>query len=555
MIMVKVLYAASEAAPFVKTGGLADVMGALPRCVKGKKVSTALVIPKYGSIPPAFKAQMQRVYEGTVDLAWRVKYLGVDKLEWEGLTVYFIDNEEYFKRDRLYGYDDDAERFAFFDKAVLAMLPHIDFKPDIIHCNDWHTGMISVYLKECFYHDDFYQNIHTVYTIHNLKYQGIFPSCITGDLLGLSEELFTQGKIEQDGCVNFMKSGIVYADYLTTVSPSYAQEIKEPYFGEGLDGLVRSRQDKLQGVLNGLDDRVFDPATDKMLTARYDADGVFAGKAANKEALQARLGLPVDRYLPMAAMVSRLVPDKGLDLLVRIMDELVLNGIQLVILGTGEQRYEQALKGLAARNPTRVSINTVFDEELAHNIYAAADLYLMPSRFEACGLSQLIALKYGAVPVVREVGGLKDTITPFNKYTGEGNGISFANFNAHEFLFAIKDGLAYYAVNAMWSKLVLNAMHSKFGWEKAAQAYTGIYEQLTAAESTEFTEPTATVATAATAEAPQEAEKPAAAKPAAGKTRNKAAAHETNSIKAPKRKHKKAKAKKSGNTKSAGTKQ
>lgn len=477
--MTKVLFAASEAAPFVKTGGLADVMYALPRYINSKDVEVALVIPKYGTIADEFKDKMERVYEGTVDLAWRNKYMGVEKLAWEGITVYFIDNEEYFRREGLYGYGDDAERFAFFSKAVLAMLPHIDFRPDIIHCNDWHTGMINVYLKEGFYHDPYYQGIKTVYTIHNLKYQGVFDRSITGNVLGLQETLYDNGQLEQGGALNFMKSGMVYADKITTVSPSYAQEITEPYFGEGMDGYIRSLGDKIIGILNGLDYKIFNPATDKFIHKQYDVETVFAGKEENKEALQARLGLPVDRNIPMLAMVSRLVADKGLDLLIRVMDELVLEGIQLVVLGTGDYQYEEALRGLAARNPTRVSINTLFSEELARNIYAAADIFLMPSRFEACGLSQLIALRYGAIPVVRATGGLKDTITPFNKYTGVGNGLSFENFNAHEFLYSIKDALGLYSYQPVWSKLVHNAITCNFGWEKSAAQYMEIYKALT----------------------------------------------------------------------------
>ena len=481
--MIKVLFAASEAAPFVKTGGLADVMYALPRYVQSKNIQAALVIPKYGTIADEFKDKMERVYEGSVDLAWRNKYLGVEKLEWQGITVYFIDNEEYFRRDGLYGYGDDAERFAYFDKAVLAMLPHIDFKPDIIHCNDWHTGMLSVYLKEGFYHDPYYQGIKTVYTIHNLKYQGVFDRSLTGNVLGLPEYLYDNGQVEQGGALNFMKAGMVYADYITTVSPTYAKEITESYFGEGLDAYVRSVSNKLIGILNGLDGNIFNPATDRFIHTKYNAETVFAGKQANKEALQARLGLPIDRNVPMLAMVSRLVADKGLDLLTRIMDELVLEGVQLVVLGTGDNQYEEALRGLASRNPTRVSINTLFSEELARNIYAAADIFLMPSRFEACGLSQLIALRYGTIPVVRATGGLKDTITPFNKYTGTGNGLRFENFNAHEFLYSIKDALGLYSYAPVWSKLVNNAITGDFGWEKAAAQYTKIYEKVVAHET------------------------------------------------------------------------
>ncbi len=474
--MTKVLFAASEAVPFIKTGGLADVMSALPKALKQVGVDVALVIPKYGHMNAAYKDKLEKVYEGYLDLSWRQQYFGVEKTVVDGITVYLIDNEWYFKRDGLYGYGDDCERFAFFSKAVLAMLPHIDFRPDIIHCNDWHTGILGCYLKESFFHNEFYWGMKTVFTIHNLKYQGIFGREIVNDLLGLPHYCFTEGKIEFGGCVNFVKAGMEYADYITTVSPTYAKEITYPYFGEGLDGYVRSRQDKIQGIINGLDEEAYNPATDKFIAAPYNADNVLEKKYLNKEKLQKELGLPVDRSIPMIAMVSRLVEDKGLSLLTRIMDEISQENIQFVLLGAGDQDFQNALLAWAKRNPTKVSINLRFSEELAHKIYAAADIFAMPSRFEACGLSQLIALKYGTIPVVRKTGGLKDTITMYNKYTGEGNGLNFTNFNAHEFLFTLKTALSYFEDKVLWNKLVNNAMHSDFSWKDSALAYKKVYE-------------------------------------------------------------------------------
>lgn len=472
---MNVLFAAAEAVPFVKTGGLADVMGALPQAVQEEGVNAALVIPKYSKIPDIYKDKMVHVYDGILDLAWRQQFFGVEKLDLDGLTVYFIDNMQYFNRENLYGYDDDVERFAFFCKAVLAMLPHIDFKPDIIHHNDWHTGMVGCYLRESFKHDDFYKDMQLVYTVHNLKYQGKFPKYIMSDVLGMPDYLFDNGTLECDGCVNFMKAGLVYADAVTTVSPSYAEEITFPYFGEKLDGYIRQIQNKVTGILNGLDVKTFNPATDNYLEAKYNTSDVFEKKYLDKEALQARLGLPVDRNIPVLAMVTRLVEDKGMDLLICILEELLRENVQVVIVGTGDPAYEQALRWYEEKRPTKMSVNIMFSEEMAHKVYGGADFFVMPSRFEACGLSQLIALRYGTIPIVREVGGLKDTITYFDKYTGKGNGLSFANFNAHELLYTIKTGISLYENPNLWKKLVLNAMEADFSWKQSAKAYKDLY--------------------------------------------------------------------------------
>ena len=462
---MKVLFVASEAAPFIKTGGLADVMGALPKELRKQGVETALVIPKYAGIAGAYQAQMETVYTGTVDLSWRNQYMGVEKVVLDGVPVFFLDNEYYFKRDGLYGYYDDAERFAFFSKAVLAMLPHIGFKPDIIHTNDWHTGLVGVYLKEDFMKDPFYKDMKNVFTIHNLKYQGIYGRDIVEDVLGLSMR-------------NFLKAGMCYADYVTTVSRTYAEEIRYPYFGEGLDDYVRLCSGKLKGILNGMDASAYNPETDPYIPYPYDDTDVFSRKPLNKEALQKELGLPVNRKVPVIALISRLVEAKGLDLLTFIMDEMMQEYVQFVVVGTGDRQYEQALQELAARYPDKVSVQILFSEALAHKVYAGADLFLMPSRYEACGLSQMIAMKYGTVPVVREVGGLKDTVANFERYVGTGNGLTFPNYNAHELLFTVKRGLSYFEEESVWEKLVLNAMHSDNGWEKPAEAYRDLYRQL-----------------------------------------------------------------------------
>lgn len=475
---MKVLFVASEAVPFIKTGGLADVMGALPKALAQKGADVRLVIPKYSGIADAVKEKMKTVVTGTVNLSWRQLYYGVEAVEQDGVTVYFIDNEWYFKRDNLYGYGDDAERFAYFCRAVLTMLPAVGFKPDIIHCNDWHTGLMGVFLKEDFRHDDFYKDMKLVYTIHNLKYQGIYPPSIMRDIIGLPQELFDKGNLECDGCVNYMKSGLVYADRVTTVSPTYAQEITYPYFGEGLDGYIRANSGKVSGILNGLDVDAYNPETDPYIKKQYSVDTAWADKRENKDALRAELGLRIKRGVPLIAMVTRLVEDKGLDLVMRIMDELVDDEVQLVLVGTGDAGYEDAFRELAYRHSNKVSANIMFNEALAHKVYAASDMFLMPSRYEPCGLSQLIALRYGSIPIVRETGGLKDTVQPFDKYSKQGNGLTFPNFNAHELLFTTKRALGYYEDDSLWDQLVRNAMTSDYSWNQSADAYISLYESV-----------------------------------------------------------------------------
>ena len=476
---MKVLFVASEAAPFIKTGGLADVMGALPKALQALGVEPALVIPNYEGVGEEYKNAMETVFEGSVDLSWRNQYLGVKKLVQDGIPVYFIDNEYYFKRDKLYGYDDDAERFAYFSKAALTMLHYIDFKPDVIHTNDWHTGLLGAYLKEDFMQDPYFQGMKNVYTIHNLKYQGVFGRNIVEDVLGLPLHLLYNGNIENDGDVNFMKAGMCYADFITTVSPSYAEEITYPYFGEGLEDYVALCAGKISGILNGLDEQEYNPETDPNIPVNFDASNVLVKKPLAKEALQRELGLTVNREIPVVGMITRLVEAKGLDLVMHIMDELMEEQVQLVVVGTGDEEYANALRELAWQHPGSVSVNILFNEGLARRVYAGADMFIMPSRYEACGLSQMIAMRYGTVPVVRETGGLKDSVINFDKYnTPEGNGFSFANFNAHELLFTIKRGLTCFAEKPLWEKIVYNAMHSDNSWNRSAQAYADLYAKV-----------------------------------------------------------------------------
>ena len=476
---MKILFVASEAAPFIKTGGLADVMGALPKALQTLGIETALVIPNYEGVGESYKNAMETVYEGSLDLSWRNQYLGVKKLVQDGIPVYFIDNEYYFKRDKLYGYDDDAERFAYFAKAALTMLHYIDFKPDVIHTNDWHTGLLGAYLKEDFMQDPFYQGMKNIYTIHNLKYQGVFGREIVEDVLGLPLRLLYNGNIENAGNVNFMKAGMCYADFITTVSPSYAEEITYPYFGEGLEDYVGLCADKISGILNGLDEKEYDPETDPHIPVRFNADDVLVKKPLAKEALQRELGLTVNREVPVLAMVTRLVEAKGLDLFIHIMDELMEEQVQLIVVGTGDEEYANALRELAWRHPGSVSVNILFNEGLARRVYAGADMFIMPSRYEACGLSQMIAMRYGTIPVVRETGGLKDSVINFDKYNmPEGNGFNFANFNAHELLFTIKRALTCYEATPLWEKIVANAMRSDNSWNRSAQAYADLYAKI-----------------------------------------------------------------------------
>ncbi|WP_287763454.1 glycogen synthase GlgA [Megamonas sp.] len=479
--MLKVLYVASEAVPFVKTGGLADVAGSLPKELKQKGVDVRVVIPKYSGIKEEYRNNMEHIYDGEINVSWRKKYLGIDRYDYKDVPFYFIDNQEYFYREGYYGYPDDVERFTFFCRAVLEMLPHIDFWPDVIHMNDWQTGLISVYLKLEHNEDVRYNKIKTVYTIHNLKYQGCFWKGYLPDVLGLDWKCFNNGDLEYFDDINFMKGAIVYSDKVTTVSRSYAKEIQDPYYGEGLEGMLQKRDADLSGIINGLDYEDYNPETDKYIFKNFDVHNAIAIKGDNKEQLQKKLGLPVNRKIPMIGMVTRLVEAKGLDLVTRILDELLeYENVQFVILGTGDRQYEDWFKGLVWRYPKKVSANIFFNNELAHQIYAASDLFLMPSQYEPCGIGQLIALRYGTVPIVRATGGLKDTVEAYNNYTQTGNGFSFNNYNAHELLFSIKRAIDGIADDRKHIHLVENAMTADYSWEESAKQYKELYNSLKA---------------------------------------------------------------------------
>ena len=480
--MLKVLYVASEAVPFIKTGGLADVAGSLPKALKQQGVDVRVVMPKYGKISHEYLDKMEHVYDGEFTVSWRTKFLGIDKLELDGVTFYFIDNQEYFYRDGFYGYGDDAERFAFFSRAALEILPQEDFWPDVIHTNDWHTALVNVYLRLDHIGDARYEKIKTVFTIHNLKYQGVFPKDVMADVLGLDWQYFTNGDLEYYDAVNFMKGAIIYADNVTTVSRTYAQEIQYEYFGEGLDGLLRKRAGDLHGIVNGLDTSLYNPETDPYLAApytTYSAANAMEKKTDNKVALQRQLDLPVERRTPLVAMISRLVEPKGFDLVVRVLDELLEHeNMQFVLLGVGDRVYEDWFRELAWRHPTKVSSNIYFSDEMAQRIYAAASIFLMPSAYEPCGLGQLIAMRYGTIPVARATGGLTDTIVPYNKATGEGNGFLFPDYNAHDMMYTIKKALTLYRDLGSWHRLMTNAMQSDYSWARSAKEYKALYENL-----------------------------------------------------------------------------
>ncbi|QDR83214.1 glycogen synthase GlgA [Sporomusa termitida] len=476
--MLKVLFVAPEAAPFAKTGGLGDVIGSLPKELKNQATDVRVILPKYSSIPAEFAKKMTRIATLTVPVGWRHQYCGIYQLEYQGLTWYFIDNEYYFKREQLYGYYDEAERFAYFCRAVLKGLPQLGFRPDIIHCHDWQTGPLPAMLGQQYLMRSEYAGIKTMFTIHNLMYQGIFPGDILGDLLGLPASVFTEAGLEFYGQVNFLKGGLAFSDCITTVSKSYVQEIQQPYFGEKLDGFLARRQADLHGIVNGIDYEVYHPAKDPEIYTNYTWRGTVK-RLENKCKLQAELGLPVTRQTPLLGIVSRLVDSKGFDLIAHVMEEILNLDVQLVVLGTGEARFEQLFTAAARRYPQKVSANITFSEPLAHKIYAGSDVFLMPSRFEPCGIGQLIALRYGSIPIVRQVGGLKDTITPFNPATGAGNGFSFVNYNAHEMLWVIEDALRLYKDRSQWAKLIKNAMCSDNSWQRSASEYRALYRLLT----------------------------------------------------------------------------
>ena len=474
---MKVLFAAAESAPFVRTGGLAEVIGSLPKELRKQQIDVRVVIPKHGEIAERYRTEMTKQKEITVPLSWRKQYCGIESLEYNGVPFYFIDNEYYFKRRGLYGFGDDAERYAFFCRAVIEMLPHLDFTPQIIHCHDWHTSLISLFLRRLSYGE----NIRTLFTIHNLKYQGVFSKTVLGDVLGLGDEYFTKDSLEFYDQVNYMKAGIIYSDLITTVSPTYSQEILAPYFGEKLDGLLKNRSDNLYGILNGIDYDIYNPGTDQYIFANYDAESALTKKAENKKHLQQSLGLPVRADVPVIAVISRLAAQKGLDLLIHVLEEMLAAlDIQMIVMGSGERRYQDLFAYAADKYPDKMAVNFTYQKPLAHQIYAASDIFLMPSLFEPCGLGQMIALRYGSVPVVRETGGLKDTVRSFNEISHQGNGFSFVNYNAHEMLFAVQRALRFYQDKDVWQKIVREAMSCDYSWCASAKQYIDLYHCLLA---------------------------------------------------------------------------
>ncbi|MBO5198752.1 MAG: glycogen synthase GlgA [Lachnospiraceae bacterium] len=478
--MKKVLFVASECVPFMKTGGLADVVGSLPKYINKDEFDVRVMLPKYMAIPDQYKQQMQYKTHFYMDLAWRTQYVGVSELQYNGITFYFIDNEYYFSGFAPYGnIYEDVEKFAFFCKASLSTLPLIGFQPDIIHCHDWQTGLLPVYLKDCFVQNDFFRGIKTVMTIHNLKFQGIWDKNTVADITGLNASYFTPDKLEAYGDANYLKGGLVYADYITTVSDSYAEEIKTTFYGEGLDGLMRARENSLTGIVNGIDYEEYNPETDKLIAYNYNVDNFRKEKIKNKRALQQELGLAVDDKKFMIGIVSRLTDQKGFDLIDYVIEEICAEDTQLVVLGTGTEKYENLFRHYAWKYPDRVSANIYYSNERSHKIYASADAFLMPSLFEPCGLSQLMSLRYGTVPIVRETGGLRDTVAPYNEYEGTGTGFSFRNYNAHEMLNTIRYAKSVYCDKKReWNKIVERAMTADFSWRSSARKYEDLYNRL-----------------------------------------------------------------------------
>ncbi len=477
---LQVLYAIFEADPFIKTGGLGDVGGSLPSAVCKEGVDMRVILPKLSSIPEQYRNRMKKVAECTVPLGWRNQYCGIEMLKEKGVTYYFIDNEYYFKREKPYGYGDDGERIAYFSKAILESLQHIPgFFPDVIHCNDWHTALVPVFLREHYMGLEEYTKIKTVFSVHNLKFQGIYPGEMLGDVLGLADIKNAADQLTYGDAVNFMKGALNYSDRLTTVSPTYAEEICTSWYGEDMEEIFLRRHDVLSGILNGIDTYKHSPGRDANIVQKYNASTVKAGKAANKEALQKELGLAVEPDIPLVVLISRLTEQKGLDLINFILEELLQEDIQVAVLGVGDKDYEDAFKHFESVMPEKMSACIKFDLGLSARFYAGADMLLMPSRFEPCGLSQMIAMRYGTLPIVRETGGLKDTVIDCRDGDPEGCGFSFPDYNAHQLLFAIKDAADLYRNDKKaWQALVKRAMKRDFSWKNSAKSYIGLYEEL-----------------------------------------------------------------------------
>lgn len=474
---MNILIVASEAHPFIKTGGLGDVIGALPVALNDLGADVRVVIPNYRDIKKEIKENLKYIDNFTVNVGWRNQYCGILEYEHEGVKFYLLDNEYYFNRDGLYGYYDDGEKFAFFDRAVLEFVKHIDWVPDILHCNDWQTGMVPVLLKLEYSKEEKFKNMKTMFSIHNLFFKGMCDPKVLPELFGYDYESFNNGSLEHYGAVSFLKGGINYADKVTTVSKSYAEEIKTPEYGEQLEGLLRYRSSALEGIVNGIDYKEYNPEEDKCIYSTYSINDL-ENKKINKEELQKELGLTVNKDVPMIGLVSRLTHQKGCDLIINILEELLKEDIQVVVLGTGDYMYEESFKSFQGRHPNKISANIKFSNELAHKIYAASDMFLMPSLFEPCGLGQLIALRYGSIPIVRETGGLKDTVTPYNEYDETGNGFGFKNYRFEELLNITKYAIRIYGNKDKWNNIVRQAMSADNSWEKSAKEYIEIYNQL-----------------------------------------------------------------------------
>ncbi len=534
---MQIVFASAECAPFVKTGGLGDVAGSLPAALVRAGAEVIVMVPKYATIKDEYKAQMVHFSDFYVSLGWRNEYCGLEKLEHDGVTYMFIDNERYFARDYPYGFFDDGERFAFFSKAITESLQHLPagFECDILHCNDWQTALAPVFLREFYQGLPLYDRVKTVFSIHNVAFQGQFSDTVMEDILGVAHIPAAASQLRCDACsINYMLGALRYADAITTVSPTYANEIQTPEFGEGLDGVLRERSYALQGILNGIDVAGFDPATDKRIAANYTVDD-RSGKAVCKAKLQEELGLEVRDDRPLMVMVTRLTRQKGMDLVMYALDRILVGGVQVAVLGTGDRDYEDGLRYFQDKYPGTMAARIEFDPALSQRMYAAADMFLMPSKFEPCGLSQIIAMRYGTLPIVRETGGLKDTVIPYNEFTGEGTGFSFSNFNGDEMGDAVfRAARLFWDNRDAWNQLVTQAMSQDFSWTRSADKYLDLYffmhpeierpaavvdEPEAVAEPVAAEEPKAesVVEAPAAAEEPKAEEKPAA-KPAAKKT-------------------------------------
>ena len=470
---MKILYSTSEAYPFAMSGGLADVAGALPKALRRRLVGCRVVMPLYESVPEELRANMSFVTGITVPVAWRRQYCGIFEARVDGVIYYLLDNQYYFKRSGLYGHYDDAERFAFFSRAVLEIIPYIDYIPDIIHCNDWQTALVPVFLNTLYRENDIHRNIHTVLTIHNIQYQGKYGYELIDDVLGLPEG--TAHLVDYDNCVNFMKGGIQEADKVTTVSPTYAKEILDTYYAYGLDGILRELQGKVSGIVNGIDTEVYNPATDKNIYENFDVSAIDK-KVINKTRLQEEMGLPVREDVPVIGIVSRLVKHKGFDLVKHVFEDIIKADVQFVILGSGEWEFETFFHEMAQKYPQKVAFKMGFIPALARKIYAGADIFLMPSQSEPCGLAQMVALRYGTIPIVRETGGLADTIR--DSGDNEGNGFTFKSYNAHDMLETVWRALQGYSDKQGWNTLKKRAMQCDNSWGKSANEYIRLYKQI-----------------------------------------------------------------------------